>query len=61
MVPVPFTETALEGEQVCREHDTFTFGHVELHVPVRHPSRDVEWPATDKSLKPEKQMWASST
>lgn len=39
-------------EQLCQEDDNFTLGRAELLVPGRHPSRAVEWPATDTDLKP---------
>lgn len=53
-------ENSRRGASFMGEDDSFTFGHLELRVPVRHPSKDIKGADTDMKSKGDVRMWASS-
>lgn len=42
--------------EFCGEGASFTSGYIELHVPVRHPSKDIKGTVRSTDMKPKGQV-----
>lgn len=53
MVLVPFTEVERSGGGTgfVQDDDSFTFGHSNVHILVRYPSKDVKRAVRDRDMK----------
>lgn len=56
---MPFAEVENSGRGAgFMRKDSFSLGHIEFHVPVRYPNKDIKGAVRDTDMKPNGQVWA---